>query len=72
MSETFAVHIFYKNVTIEDIEVTLNPGEWQVVTTTWDTTGVPLGPYVLKAELPLLAYEREATDQSDYFVVHVG
>ncbi len=71
MSETFIVHIFYKDVTIGDIEVTLNAGESQVVTTTWDTTGVASGPYVVKAELPLLAYERDATDQTDYCVVHV-
>lgn len=71
MSETFTVSIFYKNVTIEDIEVTLDPGEWQVLTTTWDTIGVDPGPYVVKSALPLLAYERDATDQEDYYVVHV-
>jgi PKD repeat protein len=71
MQETFNIAITYKDVTIDEIPVTLDPGEFQVKTTTWDTTGVPLGAYVVNAELPLLAYERDATDQSDYVVIRV-
>jgi len=72
MSETFVVPISYVDGgTIDDIEVTLGVGESQVLTTTWDTTGVDPDTHIIEAYLPLLAYEKDVTDQSDYCVVYV-
>jgi len=71
MSETFTVPITYDGVTLEEHEVTLVPGESQLLTTSWDTTGVDLGVYIVKARLPLLTYEKDTTDQSAYVVVYV-
>jgi PKD repeat protein len=69
MSETFTVPITYDGETLDEIEVTLEPEEWQLLTTTWDTTGVEPAVYIISAELPLLTYEKDVKDQSDYCVV---
>jgi PKD repeat protein len=71
MSETFTVPITYDGVTLEEHEVTLAPGESQVLTTLWDTTGVDLDVYIVKAKLPLVTYEKDTTDQSALIVVHI-
>lgn len=71
MSETFTVPITYDGVTLAEPEVTLEPGEWQLLTIPWDTTGLDLGVYIVKARLPLMTYEKDTTDQSAYVVVYV-
>ena len=71
MSETFTVPVTYDGEAIDEIEVTLEAGESQVVETTWDTTGIDPGIYVVEAKLPELCYERDVKDQSDYCVVYI-
>ena len=71
MTETFVVPITYDGETLAEPEVTLEPGESQLLTTTWDTTGIEPAVYIVKATLPLLTYERDATDQGAYCVVYV-
>jgi len=63
MEETFDVTAYCDDLEPPEIGVetlTLAPGDSQIVTFQWDTTGVSPGTYIIKAKLPVLTYEKPA------------
>ena len=78
IDETFVITISYTGQgglygVIEQRILTLNPGEWSLETFTWNTDALPLGPYIIKATLPVLTYEmpRVITDNEGLIVVSI-
>jgi len=62
---TFTVSFYYDNTWIKNQTVTdMIPGPKGItdLTVTWDTEGVPLGPYIIKAKVPPLDGEFVVTD----------
>jgi len=63
-TETFNVTLYYDSVEMGLQTVTLNTGESRVLTFTWNTTGVFLGNYTLKATANIVPYEVNADDNT--------
>ncbi len=67
LEENVNLELFYVGVggvtgDIDTLPVSLVPGENRTLTSTWDTTGLDPGPYLIKARLPILPYEEEIGD----------
>ncbi len=77
LSETFVADVTYKGAVVEGMieqrQVTVAGGETVTQTFLWDTTGVPLGPYIIKVTLPksTFEYERYTGDQEALTVVTI-
>lgn len=77
LDETFDITVLYKGEfasgTISVRTVTLQPGESRIETFTWDTTGLPLGTYIIKARVPACTYEwpKDLVDQEVLTVVYI-
>jgi outer membrane protein assembly factor BamB len=63
-TETFNVTLYYDSVEIGLQNVTLDTGESQVLTFVWNTTGVFLGNYTLKATASTVPYEVSTDDNT--------
>jgi outer membrane protein assembly factor BamB len=63
-TETFNVTLYYDSVEIGLQNVTLDTGESQVLTFVWNTTGVSLGNYTLKATASTVPYEVSTDDNT--------
>lgn len=77
LSETFVVNVTYKGEFAEGIVeqrlVTVAAETTAPETFSWDTTSLPLGPYIIKVTLPVLTYEypRDTGNQEDLTVVTI-
>ncbi|MGB8779572.1 MAG: PQQ-binding-like beta-propeller repeat protein [Candidatus Bathyarchaeia archaeon] len=63
-TETFNVTLYYDSVEIGLQNVTLETGESQILTFVWNTTGVFLGNYTLKATASTVPYEVSTDDNT--------
>ena len=64
-TETFTVTTKYNNTAISTQQVTIAQGEPQILTFTWNTTGVPSGNYTIKAEATTVTNELN-TDNNNF------
>jgi len=66
--ETFDITVTYKGLTmsglVEKRTVTLKQQEKRTETFTLDTSGLDLGPYLIKADLTILTFEEDTLDNS--------
>jgi hypothetical protein len=64
-NETFDIIVYRNDTAIGNQTVSnLAPGNQTTLTFIWDTTGVPRGDYVIKAEASVVPYERDTDDNT--------
>jgi len=68
-SETFNVTIYYdeKEIDRTDADISLDSGENVTLTFTWDTTGVEMGSYTIKAVASVVAEEANIADNTGVY-----
>lgn len=78
MDETFTIKVSYTGQgglfgIIEQRTITLAAGTSRIETFTWNTDALPLGPYIVKATLPVLTYElpKHTADNEGLTVVYI-
>ncbi len=78
LEETFDVTTLYKGAvatgTIGVQTITLQPGQSVIVTFTWDTDALPIGPYIIRGRLSILTFEWPidiASNQEAFTVAYV-